>query len=486
MQVWIRTILAVTLTLAAPSWAKAGGFEVGVNGSVAASRGGAFAVRADDLTALAHNPAGLLRLRGTHVMVSHNTVYSSMKFTRAPTAMTHEPFPVDPATGKAADPLAPVTNQTPWFALGGMLIAATDFGLENWAFAAGIYGPSAAGHQEWPETGGQRYMLTKLDVMLVYYSLAAAWGKRDHYGLGLTLQLAHEPNTELALVVDGDNRTNPSVYSPYYSDNDVLANIRMSAPPAITAIAGGWWRIAPNWEVGASGRIVPAYLKSSGDFTLSRTTTGAQWTTKQLTVDGKAARLDLVIPPTAHLGLRYRGLDGATERWDVELNGVYEAWSMLNTYEVQLDGVIKLFAAKEAPNVVIAKRWKDTLAVRLGGSYHIPNSALSLSAGSFYETGAVPNNYSHLDFPSFDRLGLSGGVQAKVGRFDLSLAYTHVFQGTRTVAELYGKVFQQRPVVPCPDNCTGPDGSKIEGVPVNAGTFASSFDVLSASVQVGF
>jgi hypothetical protein len=47
-------------------------------------------------------------------------------------------------------------------------------------------------------------------------------------------------------------------------------------------------------------------------------------------------------------------------------------------------------------------------------------------------------------------------------------------------------VYQQRPVAQCPQDCPGPNGVHYDGVPANAGTFVSSYDVLSASVQVGF
>jgi long-subunit fatty acid transport protein len=469
----VKGLLGMALPgVAVPGIALAGGFEVGVNGALATARGGAFTVRADDVTALAHNPAGLLKLRGTHLQLSHNTVHAPATFTRAVTDIPHGANPA------GTDPNAPVSNESPWFALGGLAMASTDFGLENWTFAAGLYGPSASGSQRWPETGGQRYMLTQLDVMLVYYSVAAAWGKRDHYGLGLTLQMAHQPQTNLKLVVDG---TTGGDLAPYYNATDVVSEIRLSAPPAFTAIAGGWWRLDDHWELGASGRVVPAYLRGSGDFTLANTTTGSKFSAAQLAVAGSAARLDLVIPPTAQVGVRYRGLDGARERWDLELNAVYEAWSMLQDYKVDLDGTIKLFAAAEAPTVVIAKNWRDTFALRLGGSYHLAELPLSLSAGSFVETGAVPQNYSHLDFTSFNRLGLGAGVTGHFGPLDLQLSYAHVFQEDRTVSEAYGKVYQQRALAMCPDSCKGPGGVRYDGVPANAGKFETAFDFLSVS-----
>jgi len=57
----------------------------------------------------------------------------------------------------------------------------------------------------------------------------------------------------------------------------------------------------------------------------------------------------------------------------------------------------------------------------------------------------------------------------------------HVFQESRTITELDGKAFQQRPISPCPDRCNG-----ASGVPANAGTFSSRYDILNVGVELRF
>ncbi len=485
-------LLAVPLLcLVAPN-AYAGGFEVPDNGAQSVGRGNAFAAKADDLTALAHNPGALIKSKGANLLYSHNVVHAPQTFTRQPTNMPYDKIPVDKYTGATPDPLATVSNQTPWFALGGMLVGSYDFGLENWVFAAGVYGPSAAGHQEWPVDGGQRWMLTKMDAIMVFYSLAAAYGVEDKFGIGVTAQIVSQPSTTLSLVVDGDNG---SALAPYYKGAEIESTLKLSAPPTFSAIVGGWWRPVDNIEIGASGRVIPVTLNGKGDFTIADTGTGAQFTAAQLAVIGSSAALQLVLPPTAHVGIRYRGLDRALElatsatptdkhrpeRWDIELDFAYEAWSMLKDFNVQLAGQIQLFAKADAQDVTVAKRWKDTFSLRLGGSYNLPNLPIGFMAGTFVETGAVPQGYQNLDFPSYNRLGVNGGVKVKAGPVDITAAYSHVFQETQTVDETYAKVFQQRPVAPCPVGCGGYDG-----VPANAGVFTSSFDIISASAAIKF
>ena len=192
-----------------------------------------------------------------------------------------------------------------------------------------------------------------------------------------------------------------------------------------------------------------------------------------------------MLAPTARLGVRYRYLQDGKELFDIEADLVYEAWSVMDVMDVELNGVINLFGGdKDTPNTTIPRKWRDTLSARLGSTVQFWNGG-SASLGAYYETGAVPPNYEHIDFMSFDRFGVSIGFGAEIGMFHLQTAYMHVFQETRAVSESLGKVYQQRPLSPCPDDCVR-DTEGISGVPVNAGIFESSYDIFSLSVEMNF
>lgn len=471
----VASLLASTLLGAAPS--RAGGFEIPESGTVALGRGGAFIVLANDPTAMILNPGGLRRLRGTHLLYNHALVFEHSTFTRAPSDLP-------PGTDYGFDPLAPVSNGDTIFALGGTLIATTDFGLADWTFAAGVYGPNAHGQRTYPTEGGQRYMLTSLEAVLLMPSLAVAYGKDDCFGVGVTFQYVMAPSLDMGLVVDGSQAGG---LHAYYSGNDVEAKIAMSDMASFSAIVGGWWRPIPELELGVAGRVVPAALNLEGKFSLKNIPGQTQFSEQQLTVPGSAARLDLTLPITVKGGLRYRHLDGAREVFDVELDVAYENWSALERYDVQLDGTINLFVGAEAPDTVIEKRWKDTLSVRLGGTWNaIDNeaNALQISLGAYWESAAVPANYEHLDFLAFQRVGLGFGLGGRFGGLTLRASYSHVFQEDREVSERTGKVYQQRPLDPCPGTCDG--GAGWSGVPSNAGRFESGYDLLSLGLDAAF
>lgn len=467
-----------TLCVVGAGPAFGGGLEFPDSGTAATARGGAFTAKADDPTALIHNPGALHLLRGTHLLLNHTLIWSFATFQRSASSFadpTVNPSPY-PNTG---DPLAPVINESALFPFNGMFIATTDFGLEDWTFGIGIYGPNGSGGSEYPSSGGQRYMMTKLDAIAFYPSLSVSYGDGEHWGIGVTLQMPITPHLEMQLVVDGSAR---GPVSAYYDGDDVLATVSLSAGPTFSALAGAWFRPIPELEIGLSGRVIPVNLDLEGDWFLDNVPGQTQFPANQLEVQGAAARLSITLPPTAKFGIRYRHLDGAgQELFDIEADVVYEAWSVLDKFAVELDGVAGLYpTVLDMPDVTIDKRWQDTFSVRLGGTINLRGGDLMVSWGSFWERAAVPENYENIDFLSFDRLGLSMGIAGKIGPVKLSMAYMHIFQEDREVDERNSKVYQQRPINPCPTDCQG----GWDGVPANNGTFKSGFDVISMGVEV--
>ncbi len=57
------------------------------------------------------------------------------------------------------------------------------------------------------------------------------------------------------------------------------------------------------------------------------------------------------------------------------------------------------------------------------------------------------------------------------------------FGADREVSERFGKVYQQRPLDPCPERCDG--GAGWSGVPSNAGKYESSYDLFALGVELG-
>jgi long-chain fatty acid transport protein len=486
-------VASAVSTLALPTAAYAGGFSIPDHGARALGRGGAYTVGSKDLTALYYNPGSLAKQRGTRIMLTHNSVFHKMEFARAPLS--------DDAWGDlGGTEFDPVSERSGVFPLGAFLGVASDFGLENWNFAAGVYGPNSVGslryEDEDPGTnyGPQSFMLTSLDVLVLFYSASVAWkyqnkAGKDVFGLGATLQYADMPSMKYALVVDSavTDGTLLVDYSPLPDDagTQTLTTLEMKDRTSFTAIIGGWYRPLKQLEIGASARVVPVFFRPQGDVSVDQE--GLIDPDEGVTVDMAAINdpddltdrgPGITLPVYARGGVRYIFEKKDVEVADIEVDFVWEDWSAIQSYDMTFTGKIGEF---ELRPVRMPKNWKDTYSVRLGGDYSPLPGFLTLRLGGMFESAASPDAYAHLDFPSFQRFGVSGGVSGGVPGFQVSAGYMHIFQADVTNTEANAKTFQQRPLAPCDlDEFCG-DG---QGVPANAGTFRSSYDTLGVMIDV--
>jgi long-subunit fatty acid transport protein len=329
-------------------------------------------------------------------------------------------------------------------------------------------------------------MITQLDALLAFIGGSVAYGG-ENWGIGTTLQLATLPQLSYRMVVDG---TGDPELNPNLSAFDIEAEVSVSDPAAFTALVGAWFRPTPSFEIALSGRVLPVRFDATGNVNIHNTPNDVVFDESMLTVKNNSAALSLTLPQTARLGLRYRGLDetGQQERYDLEFALVYERWSVMDEIEVDLKGKVVVLGNSDLTDVTLPKMWRDTLSARLGGSYRV-NDKLKFSAGGFYEQGATPRQYAHLDFPSFDRLGLAGGVSYQlIPQLELVVGYLHIFETEVKVSEQEGKVFQQRPIAPCDDAGCGSNeaGEAYSGVPANAGTHRVRLQSFTLGLNASF
>lgn len=445
--------------LLAPSSLLAGGFELPDNGARALGRGGAYTVGADDLTALYYNPARLSHQKGSTFLWHHNLVFHDLTFERA-----------DLSEGWEADDPSfdSVSDANDFFALGGFLALSSDFGLEDWVFALGIYGPSSVGSKDFPDYGPQAFMLTEMEMLLAYYSASLSYQPLETFSMGLTLQYVDLSKMQYGVVVDAGKVTLPYPKADPGNQHTV-ATLNLEDRMNFTAIAGLWWAPTSFLEWGVASRFIPVDLEPEGKVGVDQ---------PNLNPEDLTARAPLTLPIQVRTGLRYVHRDGDKERFDIELDAFYENWSVIEDFYVDLDGRIN---GETTADVVLPRNWTDTVSLRLGSDILAIDDLLTLRVGGYWENGATPANYEHIDFPSFDRYAATLGSSIELGSFTLTVAYAHILQEDRTVSEDYGKVIQQRPLAQCPGGCGG-----LTGVVANAGTITSSFDILSLGLEARF
>lgn len=505
-----RFITTLTLVLCSTAAANvfASGFEFPSNGTAALSRGGAFTAKADDLSAIELNPAGLLALKGTYIYLGNNISMANYE---------HTPLVASYATYPDSDPTVPafvdysdflgfvkgktLKNNAPPQYLGPLAGVSTDFGLQDWRFALGVFGPSANAVTDYPKDGPQRYTLVSTDVKLAWYTASVAWKPLDTLRLGLSLHWADLMQARLALVVSGawNGLEITQLAAPRY---DVLAKVDVADRFGLAATLGAIWQPLPWLEIGASFKGPPVEFEAEGNTSLefqgdkmatmyaSGIATGGAEGLVAFSNSGKATTkvpttMKFNYPMVGRLGVRYVEREGSTpdskEVFDIEADVVWEGWSVLERYEFQMDGYFMIVGDGVAGAqkmvlrpVKVERKYKDTWSFRLGGQYALLDF-LTLRAGTYYETGSVPEAYSNLDFAGFERFGLALGVGLDFSPFTVSLGYSHVFQPQRDVTPEETKVYRNYPL-----QLSQPIQ---EDYKVGAGTFTTSFDIFSVALS---
>jgi long-chain fatty acid transport protein len=398
----------------------------------------------------------------------------------------------------------------------------SSFGLKDWRFAMGVFGPSANGIfslNEDPAGEGPRrphhYLMQDMEVLMAFYTLSAAYGRNDKWSVGVSLHWVDLMYADITMWVNAyDPDLGQNGKSSFFREDgmDVQARIHASDHFNFAATIGGWYKPIDGLELGLSMRVPNINFKARGYSKLHfedeliqtfyeaglEKNDGDPEGLVAFTNDGSPtgskvpSTMAFSYPMTARFGIRYaHEVDKATkprELFDIELDVVWEGWSVLKEYAVTLDDYMELlgsgFTASENgksqfpfQKISIPRHYRDTWSFRLGGDIN-PLDWLTLRLGTYLETGAIPAAYTNVDFASYNRIATTAGLSFSFRIFKLSLAYAHVFQATRELSQEQTRVYTSFALHPDP-----PTDTKYA---VGAGTYKASYDLFSAALSVDF
>ena len=466
--------LILTTALLSTTSARPGAFYLPERGGRALSLGGAFIAGADDLNAQWLNPAALTRLshQKLSLYLDFGLIFSDQRFRRQddPEAMRKDPLYAD-GFPEVSDEGGPFPDPS--------LGIATNFGLEDWVFALGVYGPYA-GTNKWPEDGPQRYSVINLQAVELFVQLSAAWRPNKHLAVGAGLQW---------VTTTVKQRLKISAYPGVFGwqeqrDLDVLAEVDVADPFSLSGNFG--LLITPtdttddaiDLDIGISVQL-PVGAAADGKLRVQKPGHYYFSTTE---IEGDAISLTLDFPWIFRAGARL--YDGRL--WSVELAAVYEMWSVLKTIDVTPgpDGIafvgvpgigrytVKPFSLDVA--------YEDVLSARLGASFSPGEGPLTLRVGTFFETGAPPSRSLNVLDIDGNKLGVTLGATFAVGafQFDLAAAWIETFE--RTVTD--STKVQVNPIYladPQPYDETGPST-------IGNGTYSARNFILATSISAGF
>lgn len=457
----IPTLFALTSLGISQQDALAGGFELPENTTKSLARGGTGVVMKRDPSALYFNPALLPRARSLQVLLNANLIALDLNFQR-------DPLIYQLGNREERQDFEPVENN------GGAFVApffatSWDFGIENFTFALGAFGPSAYGTPCYgkkedgkckPDGGAARNMIIGTDLIVVYFSAGAGYQFNNIFGgqlsVGLTAIAAYM-NTSFSSTFEADLDSNAPWQESAENEATFYANnLTDWKPTGVIGLAydrngfraGASYRPPIKWNATGKATIdFPQYLNDLD----------ARLTTDKLTFNTWHAG-------SLRLGVGYEGgtHPGRHDlpRYDIELNGTWENWSLVDNFHIEVAGDVALHEiADENGNPEIIpindiyqpKKYQDVYSLRLGGSYaFLP--WLSGHAGGYFETAAQTDAYTNVDFVSWQRLAGSAGATFHISKnLDLDLAYSYVGSPSRQVTN--GGVYNQIPL----NACTGPD-----------------------------
>jgi hypothetical protein len=385
-----------------------------------------------------------------------------------------------------------VSTGTPWQPLDPLIAVAFNAGLPNWGFALGALAAPGASRIDFPLGGGQRYMMLAREAIFLDYTLSAAWKHNDTFGFGATFVWMVVPRLDYSLIIDGTPfvMAANNVSSPL----DMVAQTSGSDPFIPNAILGAWYRPVPYLQFGVAGQILPAQIETNSK--LSVTPIDTTMGQVDLARDGYPANdvnVILPLPFMARVGGRYRHLTAERELFDIELDVEYETWSRVNEFALETRNLVATFQGSpvDLGRIGIAKHWRDTIAVKLGGDYLAIPDKLALRAGAYYETAVADKAYANVDFPGGAMLGGSVGGSLLFGRLEVALAYQLRQMLQVNVSEADARVYQQVPASACVPPYTDPYLCHMQflgqpGPQINAGTYRATSHYLSLALLYRF
>ncbi|MDP8256576.1 MAG: outer membrane protein transport protein [Candidatus Alcyoniella australis] len=371
----------------------ASGFYQPDIGAKAVGRGAAMAVRADDLTCIWHNPAGLTKIKGTNL-------YVSSKFDMYKIWYQREPYGEFVTNRNPLDPI-------PFGAL------STDFHLKHWTFAFGAYGPPGVTARYPEESLGGVSGTVETTTVAIYYTLAAGWQPLSWLRLGACGQLvSFGKNDHYSVSLLGDKLPAYNVIANFVAKDDwnpgYMAGILIQPLPWLEF--GGSY--LPDYNLVLSGFIEAELPEPYASFV-------------GMDVYKDDISVEITFPQQVRFGVRFIPLP----KWDLEFDAVWIEWSKVEGYPVDLDKE-ELLADFFMPCY-----WKDTWSLRTGTQYDYSKN-FSMRCGYFFDQGAVPEETTGLGGPDTDKHGACGGFTINYWGFSLDFAYAHLFMAEREVAKV--------------------------------------------------
>lgn len=353
-------------------------------GTRAGGMASAFVGQADDPSAIAHNPAGLAFVKGTHVYQGITAIMPSTEYT---------------------DPTGETFKTETRIFLPPNLFASTDEWFDSVVVGVGMYSPFGIGGRKWSKTGPTRYISTLNQVATAAINPTVAFNVSPDFSFGFGVSYIYaKSEAERMLDQSAFNAPDAKVYLDGDGDGwSYNAGLMWKLDQLSFGLA---YRSTTKVDLSGRGHISNIAEPLRNVFDGQDHITGF--------------KADLELPDIISFGVSYRYSEDLTVNFDYEIYG----WSTYDTVLLDFDNEVPAANFVDAPAVY---DWKDAAQIKLGGEYKL-NEQIALRAGYAYLEAQVPDHTLTPISPEGDQHNFSIGAGYKVGNmsFDAYYMYTEV------------------------------------------------------------
>lgn len=393
---WTWMMLAVLAT----SDVLAGGFSVLDIGARKTAMG-AVVGRPDDLSAIYHNPAGLILSPGTNLFLNTGVMVPD-------STLQLRPWPnSDRYISQQVDSSGYYPSAQPTLALGviPMLTGSTDLGRDDLVLALGVYVPNAAGGA-FEESGVARYHAIRSYIVGGYVTAAVAYRPHRMISVGAAASLVYvrtEGERRFYPVIDGvdlgpllGRDSTLSVDGEDWQGRGTLG-LLLTPHPRLSIGAAVLTRVDVALEGAIALRSGPDALR---DFEMSGTHT-----------------TELIFPWVFQLGVNVDALSWLEVGFEVR----YFLYSQFREQRTRIEGIDLI------DELVVPKNYRDSIQGSGGLRATLPFlPRLELMLGVHYDRTQAPVTTVSLEQPAFNHVGLHSGLRYRLNRrLRLALTYAH-------------------------------------------------------------
>ena len=395
-------IVLIIFFLILPAEVFGHGFANYVHGAKSAAMGGAFTALADDPTAIFHNPAGILQLKGTHFTVGFTTFLSDSNFKSAGTSGIADTY-----TGQITD----MEDKT-WIVPNIFMTHKI-----NDSFAVGIGGFSSFGMvSEWPDDWEGRFVVGAVKSELKTYTInpvvAFKPGKQLSIAFGVVAQ---------HLSFDLENKK----WIDLRPIGIPLAPFELNSKLDGDDWGWGWnasllFKVTNNLNIGVSYRSEVSHsiknidVKFDPDISL-------------IDLHNTGATSKFKTPAMLFLGTAWNSGD-----WTLTFDADWTQWSTYDNLSLHFDSPIGGSSGME-----VDRNWRDSWSLGWGVQYKL-NSYFDVRTGFVYDESPIPSDTLDPSIVHGDSRVYCLGFGTHYGDVVIDFAYNYIDSQNRTYNNLSG------------------------------------------------